>query len=189
MCGDELDPFYGTVCTDVYCAAIDGVQRHREGGGRNVAGSRSDENDFSQSDPPPVPPFQWPIKWQVYRANESVDINTVLVDGEEVVNVGFIADGEWLRYTVDITYIGEIENTKGASVEQKTYSSTWTSDPVVCYVCTHAESSSPQPRQEVPRHCPHRNLPAWSVQLARAARFIGGQKLMLYVSMPSFPPP
>jgi len=55
---------------------------------------------------------------QAYRANESVDINTVINNGEEIINVGYIADGEWLRYTVDVTYISEIESTKGASVEQ-----------------------------------------------------------------------
>lgn len=42
----KLDPLCGTVCTDVYCTATVGVQRHREDGARNVAASRSDENDF-----------------------------------------------------------------------------------------------------------------------------------------------
>lgn len=141
---------------------------------------------FSQSDPSPVPHVLWLTKLQAYRADEGVDINTVLVDGEEIVNVGFIADGEWLRYTVDLTYIGGIENTKGASVEQKTYSSTLEQRScclLLSYTCGELFAAT------TARGPSYRNLPAWSVQLARAARFIGRQKWMFYVSVPSFPPP
>jgi len=77
--------------TDVYCAGMVGVPRHT--GKTRCTVSGSDENGFSRND-------------------------TVTNNPEAIVNVGHIAGGEWLRYTVDVTYISEIESTKRASVEQ-----------------------------------------------------------------------
>lgn len=154
--------------------------------------SGSDENEFLAVWPVTQPPFLWPVKSQAYRADESVDINTVLVDGEEIVNVGYIANGEWLRYTVDVTYIGGTENATVVCVSRTgTVLLLVGLGPAIPLLL----ATFVQPRQAVqePRQYPHRNqspglIPSASLCVPQERSLVdrGG---CFYVSKSSFSSP